>query len=211
MRIKSNVQFIFYIFLLIFFCTSCQPTKDDHPQTSIVEPPSRSTPLAPIFWSETELLYNTQQAFISGNRDFWEEVSSTAYPVLHPSFETRDIFIDSMIEYSELYDFRCMNVLSHPAINFSDWDGAEEITLVFAGNPIAGDEVFQNSSTPNAISIYEVTYLTSGENPLAYYLYRYGFVWSEGETIQENYETFFYMRNETVSKYGLEISIEPCP
>jgi hypothetical protein len=211
MKFNKTVQSIINVLLLIVLSTSCRSAAKSIEPTTIIDPPARSTPLTPTYLSESEILSNTFEAFLTGNRDFWDDISYTAYPVLHPSFESREFFIEAMIEYSELYDFSCQNVLRHPAIVFTDWDGAEEITLVFAGIPLAGEEAFQNSGTPNAISIFEVTYLTNGDDPPAYYLYRYGFAWSEGDSIEENYESFLNMRKQTVSKYNLDLTIAACP
>jgi hypothetical protein len=211
MRANKNILSIFYVIFLAALLTSCKSSSDFNQPTSIVEPPARETPLAPVNAVESDLLDRTKRAFLDGDQIFWEEASTITYPVLHPRYETKEIFIEEMTNYSSLYDFSCQSVLRYPATDFSDWTGAEEIALIFVGIPKAGEEFFQNSSAPNTISVFEITYLTNGEKPPAYYLYRYGFPWSEGDTVQENYDSFLSMRKDTASKFGSEITVESCP
>jgi hypothetical protein len=203
-----------YLFLLLFvaiFCTSCTLNSNDLNPTSIVEPPERHTPVEPINYSESELISQTIQAFLTGDREFWTEVSTAAYPFLHQRYETEEDFIGEMIKYSEYYALRCENVLKYSSVPLSNWSGFEVTNVVFSGTPIAEEDEFDRSMFTNSVSIIEVFFVSRGNDSSNYFLGDVGYQVPEGETVQEKVEAFIEMKRTTLTKYDEELVIDACP
>ena len=116
-----------------------------------------------------------------------------------------------MSGYSEYFDLRCEGVYTYSGLAGSDWFGHDIVTLVFSGDPIAGEGEFASSQFSNTVHIIEIKYVSEKGNLSSYYFGDIGYFTFEDETIQEKFEAYLDMRQKTLSKYDQELTIEPCP